>query len=79
MLLDGQPIAFDGPGELVEALADSEEARACYAGRWLEFAYGRPLASDDVPVRDAMIARDASIEALLTALATSPQFLSRKP
>jgi hypothetical protein len=79
MVLDGQTVSFDGPGELVEALADSEEARACYAGRWLEFAYGRPLATDDVPIRDAMVGRDASIEDLLTALATSPQFLSRKP
>jgi hypothetical protein len=79
MQLDGQTVAFGGPGELVEALAESDEARACYAGRWLEFAYGRPLATDDVPLRDAMIGRDASIEDLLTALATSPQFLSRKP
>jgi hypothetical protein len=79
MILDGQPVAFDGPGELVDALADSDEARACYAGRWLEFAYGRPLASDDVPLRDAMILKDDSIEAMLTALATNPQFLSRKP
>jgi uncharacterized protein DUF1592/uncharacterized protein DUF1588/uncharacterized protein DUF1595/uncharacterized protein DUF1587/uncharacterized protein DUF1585 len=79
MVLDGQPVAFKGPGELVEALADSDEARACYAGRWLEFAYGRPLALDDVPLQDAMIAKDTSIEDLLTALATSPQFLTRKP
>jgi hypothetical protein len=79
MQLDGQMVSFDGPGELVEALAQSDEARACYSGRWLEFAYGRPLATDDVPLRDVMIGRDASIEDMLTALATSPQFLSRKP
>jgi hypothetical protein len=77
--LDGKKVQFSGPGQLVDALAESDEARACYAGRWLEFAYGRPLATDDLPTREAITsAADQSVEAIVKALATSPQFLSLK-
>jgi len=39
--LDGQSLAFAGAFELVQALAQSAEARTCYVGKWLEYAYGR--------------------------------------
>ena len=43
LTLDGSVVTFANAGELVEALAQSSEARACYAGKWLSFAYGRRL------------------------------------
>jgi hypothetical protein len=77
--LDGKKVQFSGAGQLVDALAVSEEARSCYARRWLEFAYGRPLATDDLPTRDAITkATDQSVEAIISALVASPQFLSLK-
>lgn len=79
LALDGREVSFSGPGELVEALAASEEAQSCYASRWLEYAYGRPLSVDDEATRDALMVPDQGIEDLVIRLVTSPQFSSRKP
>jgi hypothetical protein len=76
--LDGSDVEFDGAGELVEALADSEEARACYTSRWLEFAYGRTLADADDPLRERLALRPLGVQEIITTLATSPEFLSRE-
>jgi uncharacterized protein DUF1592/uncharacterized protein DUF1588/uncharacterized protein DUF1595/uncharacterized protein DUF1587/uncharacterized protein DUF1585 len=76
--LDGADVDFDGAGELVEALADSEEARACYTSRWLEFAYGRTLAGPDATLRERLAERPLGVQDIITTLATSPEFLSRE-
>src|SRR6185295_7126926 len=39
--LDGTEVAFKDASELVQAVAGSQAAQSCYAGKWLEFAYGR--------------------------------------
>jgi hypothetical protein len=36
-----------GPAELMNAIADSREAQACYARRWVEFAYQRAATAQD--------------------------------
>jgi hypothetical protein len=76
MVLDGQLVHFAGPTELVDLLARSKEAHRCYSRRWLEFAYGRPLAQGDVPILEAIAAHSLPIADLLVALVRSPGFLA---
>lgn len=75
--LDGTDFEFDGAGELVDMLADSDEARDCYAGRWLEFAYGRSLVEGDLDLRARLAEEPRSVQEIVTTLTTSPEFLSR--
>jgi hypothetical protein len=79
MVLDGQPMSFSGPTELVEGLARSQEAHRCYTRRWLEFAYGRPLAESDLPTLESIAADSRPIADILVAIVRSPQFLSLAP
>jgi uncharacterized protein DUF1592/uncharacterized protein DUF1588/uncharacterized protein DUF1595/uncharacterized protein DUF1585/uncharacterized protein DUF1587 len=79
MVLDGQWVEFDGATQLVERLARSKEAHRCYSRRWLEFAYGRPLAESDTPTLDAMAAESRPIADLIVAIVRSPAFLSLAP
>jgi hypothetical protein len=76
MVLDERRVRFSGAGELVELLARSEEAHRCYASRWIEFTFGRPLSLEDVPTWDAMAAESLPVADIVEALVTSPQFLS---
>lgn len=76
MVLDGQLVSFDGPAELIALLARSQEAHRCYAARWIEFTYGRPLALDDVPTWDAMAGESLPIADIVVALVKSPTFTS---
>jgi hypothetical protein len=76
MVLDGQQVSFSGPLELIDHLARSREAHRCYASQWIEFAYGRPLAIDDVPVWNAMSGSSLPIADIVVALVKSPQFTS---
>jgi hypothetical protein len=76
MVLDGQIVSFDGAAELVDLLARSAEAHRCYSRRWLEFAYGRPLAVSDLPTLDVISARSLPIADILVAIARSSEFLA---
>ncbi len=76
MVLDDRWARFSGAGELVELLARSEEAHRCYASRWIEFTFGRPLSLEDVPTWDAMASESLPVADIVEALVTSPQFLS---
>jgi hypothetical protein len=75
--LDGQTVSFQSASQLVDALTQSDEARDCYASRWLEFASGRSLSTLDQPLRDHLAAQPLSLKDLVMALATSPEFRSR--
>jgi hypothetical protein len=79
LTIDGVVVPFADAGELVDALAQSGEARACYAGKWLSFAYGRRLVGDDEPSRAAIAAALAGSESLATAITTTRAFLFRAP
>ena len=68
---------FSGAGELVEALADSDEAQSCYSSRWLEFAYGRELTAADEALRQRLLGTPRGVREIIEELATSPEFLSR--
>jgi hypothetical protein len=74
--LDGSPVEFSGAGELVEALADSQEAQSCYTSRWLEFAYGRTLTDSDDALRARLADQPMSVRDIVQTLTTSPDFLS---
>jgi hypothetical protein len=75
--LDGERIPFDHAGDLVEALAVSDEARSCYATRWLEFANGRDLATSDVALRDRLARDPRGVKELVTAIVIAPEFRGR--
>jgi hypothetical protein len=75
--LDGSPVEFSGAGELVEALADSQEAQNCYTSRWLEFAYGRTLTERDDALRTRLADEPRSVRDIVQTLTSSPDFLSR--
>jgi hypothetical protein len=75
--LDGNPIEFSGAGELVEALADSQEAQDCYTSRWLEFAYGRALTERDDALRARLAEEPRSVQEIVQTLTSAPEFLSR--
>jgi len=75
--LDGERVEFAGAGELVEALADSQEAQDCYTSRWLEFAYGRSLTERDAALTESLAAEPRSVSEIVRTLTTSPEFLSR--
>ncbi len=77
MTLDGQRVAFEHAGDLVEALAASDEARSCYVSRWLEFANGRELATVDVALRDRLAQDPRGVKELVTAIVTAPEFRGR--
>ncbi|MEY4545064.1 MAG: hypothetical protein RL685_1259 [Pseudomonadota bacterium] len=75
--LDGDRVSFEDAGELVEALAVSDEARSCYVARWLEFANGRDLATVDVQLRDRLAQDPMGVKELVTAIVTAPEFRGR--
>lgn len=79
MVLDGQRVRFSNAVELVAALARSREAHRCYTRRWLEYAYGRPLAVSDEPTLAAIAAESRPLADLLVAIVLSPAFRSRGP
>jgi hypothetical protein len=75
--LDGEEVEFSGASELVDALADSQEAEECYTSRWLEFAYGRALTERDDALRARLAEEPRSVQDLVQTMTTSTEFLSR--
>jgi hypothetical protein len=75
--LDGTERSFSGAGELVEALADSQEAQDCYTSRWLEFSYGRTLTERDDALRTRLAEEPRSVRDIVQTMTTSTEFLSR--
>jgi hypothetical protein len=70
-----------GALDLIDAIAESDAAHACYARHWLEFAYGRP----SVRVDDSLIDRlgadskagTLSIKQMVLGLVKTEAFLTR--
>lgn len=79
MLLDGERVRFAGAVDLMSALARSREAHRCYTRRWMEYAFGRPLAVSDEPTLSAIAAESRPLADLLVAIVLSPAFRSRAP
>lgn len=74
---------FDGPVQLMSAMAESEMAHRCYAQNWLEFAFGRPLQVRDFATVESIAggSRDDawSVKEILVALVDSDSFRTRAP
>lgn len=77
--IDGQPVAFANASELVQALSHSSEARACYAGKWLEYAYGRSRTAEDQAAQTALAQTPQSTLQLALQVATTSAFRFRAP
>lgn len=65
--------SFANAVELIERIASSRDARACFADKWLAHAYGRPAAPADACARQqleaALEASQGNIQELLVAIA----------
>lgn len=77
--IDGQPVSFSNAAELVQALSQSAEVRACYVGKWLEYAYGRSKVADDEATRVSLAQAPQSTLQLVAQITTSAGFRFRAP
>ena len=78
-----EEVAYDGPVELMGAIASSDMAHRCYAQNWMEFAFGRPLQTRDVATVESIakgsLTEGWSVKEILAALVDSPSFRTRAP
>ena len=81
VMLDGDQVPVANALELADALAASPVVHQCYLQHWIEFANGRPLVEQDVPLAVRLggesIDAGQSIKELVIGLVTSRAFLSR--
>jgi hypothetical protein len=82
-VLDGKSVSFDGAVDLVQRIADSQQAHDCYSRHWVEYLYGREVdmasAADRGLVEQAgsLSNSDASVGELLVNLIATDAFLTR--
>jgi Protein of unknown function (DUF1592)/Protein of unknown function (DUF1588)/Protein of unknown function (DUF1595)/Protein of unknown function (DUF1587)/Protein of unknown function (DUF1585) len=80
--LDGKTLAFLGAPEMIDGLAASVETRACFARRYVEYAFGRTLNATDVAMYQrtaGQFAAQDNFAAFVTALVTAPEFAAAGP
>jgi len=77
--IDGQQVSFANAVGLVEALSQSAEVRACYVGKWLEYAYGRQKSAGDDALRQALSHTPQSTLQLIAEVTKTPAFRFRAP
>ncbi|HET6146062.1 MAG TPA: DUF1592 domain-containing protein [Polyangia bacterium] len=69
----------NGPVELAQKIADSEEAQTCFASHWMDFGYGRTLGAEDActaeAVNDGFKKSGYNVKQLLLALTQTDAFL----
>ncbi len=70
---------FNGPLELAQKIASSQDARKCFSKKWLSFAYGRVLSDADVctqaQLENAFRDSGGNVKALLLAATQTDAFL----
>lgn len=73
---------FADAGELITALAATDEARDCYARHWFRYTFGRAEAPDDrcalEKIQAAFAESDGDIRELLVQIAISDAFRSKQ-
>src|SRR5690606_29724954 len=81
--IDNQMVAFDNAKELIDAIAQSQEARTCFARNLFRYAYGRTETQADEPLitelSSKMSSDDFSIKDALAELAQAAAFVTRTP
>jgi hypothetical protein len=74
---------FKTPAEMMSALADSPEARACWARQWFQYAYGREAGPGDECALEVIATKlgddGYDTRELLVDLALTRAFVSRTP
>ncbi len=80
-VLDGEVVEFEGALDLIDAIADSQQARRCLATNLLRYTLGRDERSTDAPLltslADSMKDNNFGIKAALLSLVQSQTFLTR--
>lgn len=83
--LDGvgdTPIAFDGPADLMEAIAQQDQTQRCFATQLVRFTASRMDDTGDVcaiqDVEDALKAADGKIDAAFLATTQTDSFMYRR-
>jgi hypothetical protein len=70
---------FNGPVELAQKVASSQDARKCFSKKWLSFAYGRVLSDADActqaQLENAFRDSGGNVKALLLAATQTDAFL----
>lgn len=73
---------FEGALEFSQRLAESQDVRDCYVGRYLTYAYGRALTETDecsrAEAETAFHAAEGNIQALMLAVTQTDGFLLRQ-
>jgi hypothetical protein len=73
--------SFNGAIELARKLAQSHDARSCYVGNWLTYAYGRAETEEDACTRasleEGFESASGNIQQLLVRLTQTDAFLYR--
>jgi hypothetical protein len=81
--LDGDSVPFEDATSLIDALAESDAVYACFVRRHLQFAFGRTLAEQDLPLyhalADALVASNGDFVTYISQLVRSPEFASAGP
>jgi len=72
---------FNGVVELAQKVAQSQDVQSCYAGRFLNYAYGRAIAPEDAcssaTVETAFEQAQGNIKQLMLAVTQTEGFLLR--
>ncbi len=81
--IDGQPVSIAGAVELANAIANSEQAHACYAQNMAEYLYGREVTRDSdnqLVQQGGWLSHDKeSAQNLIVNLLATDAFLTRMP
>ncbi|WP_437662615.1 DUF1592 domain-containing protein [Sorangium sp. So ce1182] len=80
--LGGEPRSYADAIEFSRVLAESNEAHACYARRWVEFAQGREVGAKDRELINELGEAShggASTKELILQIVSSASFLARVP
>lgn len=81
--IDDEPVHWDGPQEMGQAIVESSDAHECYVQNWLEFGFGRGLDSGDLElvrtIGEGSRTESWSVKEILVALVDSVTFRTRAP
>lgn len=81
--VDGSVVRFDDAVGLMQALAASEQVRACYGTKWMQYTYARSTTTADACTARELAARmaepDYDMAQLMLDLVRTKSFLRRAP
>ncbi|MEM9691413.1 MAG: DUF1592 domain-containing protein, partial [Myxococcota bacterium] len=81
--LDREEVAFDGALDLIQALADSEDAQRCYLRQWYRYGFAREEAEADVctitALEEQLRTGTMSIQDMIVAFTRTKTFRFRVP